>query len=200
MKGVPVPDHLADRTNPRKRLCVMDTKKSGCPATFSVKCIRVHPGYSIESVYPGYSIETEGAHPNIKKKVEDTQSICEAFNIFKEWNVDMSPAYWREQAWNRWLRKHVKEQEDRETIVNQWRRVAASSSLQQYKDNLEKMKNHHVFEGKASALKYFEKQWVPVHRRWVKAFEHKGMFANINTTNGAEAMNRYGVNEESTGL
>ncbi|XP_049946252.1 uncharacterized protein LOC126428365 [Schistocerca serialis cubense] len=57
-KGVPVPDHLADHMNPRKRL--LDTKKSGCPATFSVKCIRV---------YPGYSIESEGAHPNIKKKV-----------------------------------------------------------------------------------------------------------------------------------
>ncbi|XP_049815893.1 uncharacterized protein LOC126262984 isoform X2 [Schistocerca nitens] len=150
-------------------------------------------------------------------QVEDTQSICEALNIFKEWNVDMSPGYWvtdfseseinaiqavfpcskvylcsfhREQAWNRWLREHVKEQEDRETIVYQWRRVAASSSLQQYKDNLEKMKNHHVFEGKESALKYFEKQWVPVYHSWVKAFEHKGMFTNINTTNGAEAMNR----------
>ncbi|XP_049773072.1 uncharacterized protein LOC126161347 [Schistocerca cancellata] len=29
-KEVPVPDHLADHMNPRKRLCVMATKKSGC--------------------------------------------------------------------------------------------------------------------------------------------------------------------------
>ncbi|XP_046984174.1 uncharacterized protein LOC124554151 [Schistocerca americana] len=41
----------ADHVNPaKKRLLIMDTKKSDCPATFSIKCVKVYPGYSVQSV------------------------------------------------------------------------------------------------------------------------------------------------------
>ncbi|XP_046987418.1 uncharacterized protein LOC124587782 isoform X1 [Schistocerca americana] len=43
--------YSADHVNPaKKRLLIMDTKKSDCPATFSIKCVKVYPGYSVQSV------------------------------------------------------------------------------------------------------------------------------------------------------
>ncbi|XP_049796366.1 uncharacterized protein LOC126212893 isoform X5 [Schistocerca nitens] len=44
-----VPEHLEDHVTPRKRLRIMDTRKSNCPATLNMKCIRVYPDYSMHS-------------------------------------------------------------------------------------------------------------------------------------------------------
>ncbi|XP_049941027.1 calcium-responsive transcription factor-like isoform X1 [Schistocerca serialis cubense] len=47
---IPIPNHLVDHIIPnKKRKLFMDTKKSDCPATFLVKCVRVYPGYLVLS-------------------------------------------------------------------------------------------------------------------------------------------------------
>ncbi|XP_049830826.1 uncharacterized protein LOC126272191 [Schistocerca gregaria] len=38
-----------DRVTPRKRLRIMDTRKSNCPVTLNMKCIRVYPDYCMHS-------------------------------------------------------------------------------------------------------------------------------------------------------
>lgn len=45
-----IPEHLADHFIPKKkRKLLIETKKSDCPATFSVKCVRIFPGNVVKS-------------------------------------------------------------------------------------------------------------------------------------------------------
>lgn len=42
----------------------------------------------------------------------------------------------------------------------------------------------------SGALHYFNKQWLPMYKRWVKAYEDKeNVLANI-TTNGVSSLNK----------
>lgn len=65
-----IPDHLIDHVIPRKkRFRITATKKSGCPATLDIKCVRVYPEYVIKSLNGHWSTKAK-VLDRLKKDME----------------------------------------------------------------------------------------------------------------------------------
>ncbi|XP_049788467.1 uncharacterized protein LOC126191579 isoform X2 [Schistocerca cancellata] len=148
-----VPEHLEDHMTPRKRLKIMDTRKSNCPPTLNMKCIRVYPDFIMQSI---------PENRDTKAKVENARSIHEALDIFKDWNKDWNPLYWvtdfleseikamkqafpktkvylclfhQKQTWGRWLEKkdnlHVPN--DMKAFLDIWQEISESPTQREFR-------------------------------------------------------------------
>ncbi|XP_049796586.1 uncharacterized protein LOC126213055 isoform X2 [Schistocerca nitens] len=152
-------------------------------------------------------------------QIENARSIHEALDIFKDWNKDWNPLYWvtdfseseinaieqafpqtkvylclfhRKQAWGRWLKKkdNLRVPNDMKTFLDMWQEISESPTEREFRDRVAELRTHEVSRRNERAWPYFQQQWLTVCERWVKAYEDKGRFATIDTTNGVEAMNK----------
>ncbi|XP_062583252.1 uncharacterized protein LOC134245018 [Saccostrea cucullata] len=184
-----------------KDVCIMDatykTSKYALPLFFV--CVQTNVGHSICGSFLVSS--------------ESKSCIKEGLNKLKQWNPNWSPKYFitdydereiqaieeafqdcfvylcafhREQAWTRWL-KQIKNEVGRyqDDIIELMRKVANSPSECSYKEAVVDLRGHPHWQENLKMRTWFEKKWLSVSNRWVKAFRDETVTL-ITTTNALE--------------
>ena len=146
---------------------------------------------------------------------ETTPSITEALQFFKDANPFWNPKcflvdnceeeiasiahifpnchillcnFHREQAWERWLSltsHDMRSVKDQALVF--LRKIADSESEEQYLKNVKELKEAVLWKSDSSGKfrDYIDKTWLPVHKKWVKAYRivtsSMNFYENIKT-------------------
>nr|XP_022298783.1 uncharacterized protein LOC111107733 [Crassostrea virginica] len=183
-------------------ICIMDatykTSKYALPLFFI--CVQTNVGHSICGSFV-LSTESKNAIQEGLKKIKewnpgwtpkyfitdyDEREIQAVEEVFQECTVYLC-SFHREQSWTRWLKqlKHgVGSNQDE--IIELMRRIANANSETNYEEAVVKLKENQHWQNNQKLQKWFDKQWLSVSHRWVKALRQNNFNIRMTTTNGLE--------------
>ena len=167
-------------------------------------------------------------HTNVGYKVageficenEDAESIAEALQIIKSWNVGWSPSFFmvdfstavinaienefptarvhvcnfhRNQAWNRWVRsgRSGLDSKQQEILLSLLHQLAKAREHSRYEAALGKLHKSSVYTHHSNVQEYVENVWMTCVKRWAQAFRQQQILNIVNTNNGVEAQNKH---------
>ena len=163
----------------------------------------------------GYKVAAEFICEN-----EDAESIAEALQIIKSWNVGWSPSFFmvdfstaeinaienefptarvyicdfhRNQAWNRWVRsgRSGLDSKQQEILLSLLQRLAKAREHSRYEAALGKLRKSSVYTHHSNVQEYVENVWMTCVKRWAQVFRQQQILNIVNTNNGVEAQNKH---------
>ncbi|XP_065215356.1 uncharacterized protein LOC135842015 [Planococcus citri] len=150
---------------------------------------------------------------------ENSKSIAEALNVFKQWNSEWVPEYFivdfseaemnaiestftfvkiyicdfhREQSWTRWFSKkeNVQDSSDSDKLKLLFRKLATSKTETEFESNLLILMNTEEYTRNPKVEKYLKNTWLPHKDKWTQAFFDQKYSVIIRTNNGIESQNK----------
>lgn len=110
-----------------------------------------------------------------------------------------NPQTKREQCWERWTKKAENGVgADKKRLLFLLRKVANSPKYEgnnhpfdhNYKEALKELKASSIYKGNGKIQRWLSNYWIPVHKRWVKAYMEDEYNISVNTNNGGESQNK----------